>query len=216
MTKPDKSADLSKDPRDFTDLKRAAIASIGGLVLVFLLAVLAGYTDRTLEEQIPDTYDAIVIGTLVILIGLIAWAMWALWPSRRDDPEAPRVKRSRNIVYGLMGISVFLGLLLAVADGPGTSFFSGGPINPLTAGIAIFFWLGLMPIATWLWWSSIDEHEGEAYRDGAFVAGHAYLFIVPAWWLGTKAGWLPPQEPISIMLIISVIWSLVWLIRKYL
>jgi len=216
MTKPDLSAELPDEPRDFTDLKRAAIASLGGLALIFLLAVLGGYTVGTLEARTPDAYDVLVIGGLAIFIALIAWAMWRLWPSRGDDPEAPRVKRSRTIVYALMGTSVVCGVALGLADGPDASVFAGGPISPLAAGIAIFVWLGIMPIVTWLWWRSIDEHEGEAYRDGAFVAGHAYLFIAPAWWMATKAGWLPPQDPLFVFVIISIIWSLVWLIKKYL
>ena len=71
MTKPDQAIDETEDARDFTDIKRLILGSIGGFSLIFLVAVLVGYSAGTLENRIPDLYDFIVIGTILALIAAI-------------------------------------------------------------------------------------------------------------------------------------------------
>jgi hypothetical protein len=33
--------------------------------------------------------------------------------------------------------------------------------------------------------------------------------------MATRAGWLPPQEPMIVLLLFSIVWMLVWFIRRY-
>jgi hypothetical protein len=109
-----------------------------------------------------------------------------------------------------------LGLLLAIGTDGDLAVYSNGPINPLVALVAAVIFLVIVPIATWVWWKSIDEHEANAYRDGSMIAVHAYFFIVPAWWLAARTGYVPAQDPMVVLLIVSVIWGAVWFIRRYL
>lgn len=223
MTKPDQPTETppvnavedADEPRDFSDIKRIAIGTIGGFVLVFLLAFTGGYFAGVLESRTPDLYDITVFAVLVAMIAATAWGMWRLWPAAGALPEASSVKRSRTILYAMVFGGAVLGVVLAFVDGPNVATLGEGPINPVAAGIAIAVWLIVVPATTWMWLRSVDEHEAIAYHDGASVAVHAYLFIAPAWWLAAKAGWIEPQDPMIVFLAVCIIWSVVWFVKKY-
>ena len=215
MTKPDQAIDEAEDARDFTDIKRLILGSIGGFSLVFLVAVLVGYSTATLENRIPDLYDFIVIGTLLALIAAITWAMWRFWPKRPDEPEAQSVKSSRQLLYSAFGLGLILSIVMIIGTDSTAWIYGDRPVNPVAAGIALFGWLVLTPIGTWWWWRSVDEHEKDAYRDGAFITAHVYIFLCAGWWIATRAQWLPEQDPITIMLITCTVWIIVWLYKKY-
>ncbi|MFM7403277.1 MAG: hypothetical protein ACKO1N_04100, partial [Erythrobacter sp.] len=108
-----------------------------------------------------------------------------------------------------------LGFVIGTSEGGGSDFVSNSPIDPAIAAFIIGSLLVAGPILTWLWWQRIDEHEAGAYRDGGLIAVHAYLFVTPTWWIATCAGWLPPQEPMLVLLAVSAIWCLIWFIRRY-
>jgi hypothetical protein len=33
--------------------------------------------------------------------------------------------------------------------------------------------------------------------------------------MATRAGWLPPQDPMLVLLAVCLVWCLVWFIRRY-
>ena len=196
-------------------VRRVLIGIGGGLALVFLAGVLAGYLGVAVEQARLSLTGAVVLALIVGLITAVAYGMWRFWPRTAEEPVAPRVRSARNLLAVMVALGVPLGILLGIADsGPGL-IFSNGRVSPLIATSAIIIWIGAAPLLTLLWWRKIDEHEADAYRDGALVAAHAYLFIAPAWWMATRAGWLPPQDPMLMMLAIACIWSVVWVYRRY-
>lgn len=196
-------------------MRRALIAFVGGLTLVFLAGVLAGYLGVAAEHGYLSFTAAIVLALIVGLITLVGYAMWRFWPRTEDEPVAPRIRSARNLLALMVALGVPLGIMLGIADdGPGL-LFSDGPVSPVIAGTAIVIWAIAGPLLTWAWWGKIDEHEADAYRDGALVAAHGYMFIVPAWWMATRAGWLPPQEPMLVMLAVASLWSAIWFVRRY-
>jgi hypothetical protein len=105
--------------------------------------------------------------------------------------------------------------MLGMADDGARVVLGNGPVSPVLAAGLIAAWLIPGPLLTWLWWRQIDEHEAGAYREGAVVAIHAYVFLTPAWWIATRAGWLPPQEPMLVLFAVSLVWGLVWFVRRY-
>lgn len=215
MMKPDLD-DLNEGPTDGAILlKRVLIGLGGGIALIFLAGVIAGYASVVIEKGGPRPVDAAIIGAMVLTGAAIAYGMWRLWPDGVDEPVGPRVRSARRIFTAAVVVSIMLGLVLAIADGGSESFFSNEPVNPGVATLAIAVWIIIGPVFTWLWYQKIDEHEADAYRDSALVAVHAYIFIAPAWWIANRAGWLPPQDPMLVLLGVSLVWMIVWFRRRY-
>jgi hypothetical protein len=216
MTKPD-GDDFAMEPSPGTMmLRRAVICLVGGIVLTFVAGMIAGYASVVLEDGGPDLVDGAVIAGMVLLGAAVAFGMWRLWPRSVDDePLSPRVRSARRLFTLAIVVSMPLGFILGVSDAGTDSLLSNGPVSPALAAICIVLWLIVGPILTWLWWQKIDEHEADAYREGALVAAHAYIFISPMWWMAARAGWLPPLEPMLLLVVVAVLWCAVWFARRY-
>lgn len=215
MTKSD-FENLAEEPSEGAIiLRRALIGTGGGIVLIFIAGMIAGYTTGVIERGAPDLQDAGYLGAMVLAFGAIAYGMWRLWPEASDEPVAPRVRNARRILIASLALGAPLGFVLG-ASGEGMSeIVSNAPVSPLIAASVIAIWLVAGPIVTWLWWQQIDEHEAGAYRDGGLIAVHAYMFITPGWWMATRAGWLPAQDPMLVLIGVCLVWSLVWFVRRY-
>lgn len=213
------NTDFPGHPDDQTDrfafAKRALVGTLGTLALVFLLGGAAGFTKAVLDHGGPSTVDVVVLSVIVLLIMAVSWGLWRFLKKAKSGVEAPSVKRSRKLLYGAVGLGVVLGILLGVGSDDGSQAVFEGPIDPVIAWASIAVWLVAVPIGTWLWWKSVDEHEADAYRDGGLVALHAYIFIAPTWWMATRAGFAPPQDPMAVLLIVSAVWGGVWFARRY-
>lgn len=207
--------DFDNEPR--LALRKTLIAGIGGVVLLFLVAFLAGYVTAMIESgEVPAIIDFAIIGTSLVLIGGVAFGCVKFWPNTGPEPIGPSVKRSRDLMYAMIGLSLLAGMAFAVAEGPDEyTLFSNGPIGSTTAIVALIGWLIIFPIITFLWWQSINEHEASSYRDSSMFAAHAYLFIAPAWWMASRAGWVPDQDPMIVLIIITIIWCAAWIYRKF-
>jgi hypothetical protein len=218
MTEPDLIPDLNDlgdGPSDGAIiLKRAALGFGGGLVLVFLAGVIAGFSSAVIEHGGPGLGEGVILAAMLLTALLVAYGMWRFWPRGIDEPVAPRIRSARNILIGVSAIGLVTGFVAGVTGDGVENVFSNNPVTPELAGLAIALWLILFPV-TWLWWRKIDEHEADAYRDGALVAAHTYLLVTPAWWMATRAGWLPAQDPMAVMLAVSCLWSAVWFFRRY-
>lgn len=219
MTKPDLSPDVldTDHPSDGAVLlKRALLGIGGGFVLIFLVGMIAGYTGAVIEHGGPSLVDIAMLTGMLLAGVAIGYGIWRFWPRGSNEPEAPRVKGARMILLAAFILCLSLGIILGVKDDGAASIVSNGPINPAMAMLALVLWNFAMPVLTWLWWRKVDEHEAVAYRDGGLVAVHAYLFIAPTWWIASRAGWVPHQDPMIVLLIVSVVWCVVWFVRRYL
>jgi hypothetical protein len=216
MTKPDgaaRDADLS----DSAILMRRAIVGIGGgVLLLFLTGMMAGYLAAAMEQGPLVGIDFAILAAMLTAVTGTAVAMWRYWPRAGSEPEAARVKRARSIMIATAVLGGLFGVFLGVGSGGTEVIFSDGPVPPGMALIAIIIWLVMVPLLTWLWWRLVDEHEATAYRDGAFAAMHAYIFVAPAWWMAARAGWLPDQNPMAVMMAVCLVWTIVWFRKRYL
>lgn len=197
-------------------LKRALLGIGGGFTLIFITGMIAGYVSVVVEHGGPSLIDVAILSAMLLAAFAVGYGIWRLWPRRSDEPEAPRIKSARIILVAVCIVSAVIGIILAVEDEGASRFFSNDPINPTMGMLVLVLWLVAGPVLTWLWWRKVDEHEAGAYRDGALIAAHAYMFIVPAWWIASRAGWLPDQEPMNVLLIVSVVWLVFWFVRRYL
>lgn len=210
---------MTKDDTENTPssgVKRALAVSATIVLVTFMLGMVVGISRSVLEGgeiTFPIALVSIVVATLLALSIYLAWKVWP-----RADPktEAQSTIKSRNILLLLVGVGIVLGIVFGLAEGEETmALVSNGPLAPLWAGVILLVWLVLVPVLSWMWWKSVDEHEATAYRDGGFWAMHLYMFLVPAWWIAERAGWLPSQDPMIVFLIVCFFWCVIWFHKKY-
>lgn len=221
MTKPD--ANMPNAELDMTTPAKvpsmallAVLIAATFLTTVFGAGVVAGFTDAGGGDS-PKVLAAIY-AVWIAIVGGFALSAARVWLKRANGSKQPlsrSTRRSRSLMYVLVAFSAVIGMFLAYFAPEGTSLLSDGPIPAYPALILIMLWLVGGPIVTILWWRMTDEHDRASYVDGANIAGHAYLFITPGWWVATRAGLLPEQNPMVVLLIVAVIWSAVWFYRRY-
>ncbi len=149
--------------------------------------------------------------------------------TEKANPLTKKEKINRNIMLSCFAAGGLIGGTLATIGLPeitakGEGGFAAGlaaPFSdaPLPASIAIglvVFWLALMPIISVYWWrKAVDEQEAAAYREGAFYAANAYVFIAPSWWILWRGGILPEPSGTIIFLGFNLIWLSIWFWKKY-
>jgi hypothetical protein len=216
MTKPE-SPDHDDAPSGGLVLaKRALLSMLAGLALIFLAGVFAGYLSVAIEHSFPSLIDVVILGCTVGLMAVVVYGAWRFWPSISGEPVAQSTRKATRILYAMCGLGAIMGVALVVADdGSSAALFSNGPIGNLAATLTIFVWAVVVPALTWVWWQTVDEHEAGTYAESGLLAAHAYLIGAPTWWLATRAGWLPPQDPMIMWLAVATLWSIIWFYRKY-
>lgn len=196
--------------------KRAIIIGVGTIAFVFLLGVLTGFVSAALEQGAMSTTDILITALIAAAMAAIVFFGWRYWPQGDAGPIAPSERKSRNIYYASMALGVALGMFLVLTGGDESdAVFSNGPISSTAAIGAILVWLVVVPIGTLWWLRTTDEHEKAVYLDAGNITFHIYFILVPSWWMATRAGWLPEQDPMIIWVGVAVIWSFAWLYRKY-
>lgn len=89
---------------------------------------------------------------------------------------------------------------------------------PLPAWLAIavaLAWGVVLPILCWRWHQVIDEHERDAYREGA-VAGFYVMGVgAPVWWFLWRGGMAPAVDPLWLYVATIAVGGAVWAWRKY-
>lgn len=194
------------------------VAAVAGLGLVFALGIVSGVIAGSLERgSIKPTAIAFAIGATLV-IGLCGWLLLRVVPALYP-PASPRVARARRLVTWSAAIGGVIGILMVLASvasgNEPPDMFSNSPIHAWAAAVLIAVLLAVVPPLTWAWHRSIDEHEASAYRDGTLAGIYAYCAIAPTWWLGWRGGFLPePQEMITFLLV-TAMWGIVWLVRRY-
>lgn len=218
MTKPKSELlenDVKPDPANPNMRKGYSLILLAAalLAVVFGAGVVKGFTDAGVSDNLTLLLGIVAIWFTAVAV--LGWLAAKVWPNQPKEPVAPSTKRSNKLLYFGVGMGAVLGLMSGIVDNDGNLFFSNGPLQMFPALVAIAVWMIVIPIVTLMWWRGTDEHDRAGYADGANVAGHAYLFIAPGWWVATRAGLLPAQDPMIVLLIVASIWSAVYLYRKY-
>lgn len=137
-------------------------------------------------------------------------------PKSASTKANHRLLAISGVIGGVVGLALALSVLLAHR---GDARIGDAMINgPLPAWLAIavaLVWGVALPIISWRWERVVDEHEREAYRDGA-VAGFYTLSVGgPVWWLLARGGLLPPVDAVVLYGAVLVATAVVWLWRKH-
>ncbi|TRD09896.1 hypothetical protein FGU71_12870 [Erythrobacter insulae] len=197
-------------------LGRAVLLTLGAIAVLFLSGVLIGFAMAAIED---GNASVKVFGILAVIIALLAaslYGSWKVWIKDRPEMIAQSERKSRNLMFALAGVGVVIGVIFSVFEGPNSNaLFSNEPISGTLATAVLLFWLVFVPVLSWIWWKTVDEHEASVYRESASISLHVYVFIAPSWWLAARAGWVPEQDPMIVLAIVFIVWSIAWIYRKY-
>ncbi len=126
------------------------------------------------------------------------------------------------LAVALLGIPIGIGLVLIgvinIDARDLTQLFSFGMIGPVSASIATIALVATLGLAAFLYHRAIDDHEERAYLWGSQVAYYFVSLAIPAWWLLSRGGLVPPLDfaaAFSIVLISFVIQAAVWAWFKF-
>ena len=208
--------------------RRILWMTVCGFGMIMILAYIAGFLSAHMSEgggPLNIAGYAVLAAFMSVTLAL-AFAIWKLFRQmKRSGEKVPRrEKLNRNIIMASTGLGVVMGLATAAAgidtsadsQAPSFSAFLEGPI-PLTVVIPlVVFWGVIMPVVLWFWHTrAIDEQEAHAYKDGGYYAAYAFLMLTPLWWLLWRGGLLPEPNGFAIYMAFSLVWTIVWLWKKY-
>lgn len=133
-------------------------------------------------------------------------------PSERANH---RLLAISGAVGGIAGLSTALIVLQQPAG-------AAARPNPWTSPLPLWFavlmalvWGVVIPVISWRWHRVVDEHERQAYRDGAVASFYTVGLGVPVWWFLWRGGALPPVQFEWVYGAMLIVGSVVWLWRKY-
>ena len=186
--------------------------------LVFLIGVGSGYWNAASDHPLR----AVDYGIMALIGGFGLWLLAMLVRTVRimagGLADMPRRERfSTRFTVGSLMIGALLGMGYAFVDEarPALLVDSDGQWTPLAAITAALLWGVGGTIGTLFWLRRVDEHERDAYLDGANWAAHALLFAMPVWWMLWRAALVPPPDVMLCLIAASLLWFAVWLRRKY-
>lgn len=190
------------------------------LLAVMLAGAIAGFLGAHAEGGGgPLSTTATIAFAVILLLGL-ASLVQIYRDLRGLFGDMDKMPRAERVSVQFLAVSMILGMIGGAATvllQSGTEWLEPGnrSMPPALAISATVFLLTIGPWASWRWWRAIDEHERAAYVDGANAAGHFALFGGIAWWLLARAALVPDPDAMILVIVMSIIWSAVWLYRKF-
>jgi hypothetical protein len=192
-----------------------------GIGLIFMSGVFAGFLEARADDGNPSfSIKAIIVVTIMGAIS--AWCLFVAlrnaWAIKRGVDQMPRRERkSTKITIAALALGGVSGLGIGMAQSlaPHLLFTPEGLVQAPLAIIAVLLWGIAGPWLTHWWLGQTDEHERDAYVDGANWAAHAMIFGVPIWWALWKAGLAVEPAAIDCIILASFLWLGVWMRRKF-
>jgi len=143
--------------------------------------------------------------------------------SRKSDTRGPSERANHRLlvlsggVGGLIGLALATVSLLSMPHGRKLDDHAvwTSPLPLWFAIVMALLWGVVIPIISWRWHRVVDEHERQAYRDGAVASFYTVGLGVPVWWLLWRGGVLPPVQVDWVYGAMRTVGSIVWLWRKY-
>lgn len=204
----------SQVPASPSPFRRILATAGASLVAIFATGVATGALVATIEKGATSGRLAFLGGALLVA-AMFAYVAWKLYRAQADGPASPREKRSRNLFWACGALGGVLGLMLAIGEPETAAMFGDAPLSPAVAAAMLVAWLVGLPLLTWHWMRTVDEHEAEAYTFGGMAALYAYAFLTPAWWVAWRAGFVPEPQHMAIFLLTMAVWGAGHLWRRY-
>ena len=193
---------------------------VATVAAVFFSGAAAGLVGALGKEEQVKPIGWMIMG---VFAALTLAAFWFAWVSarryyRENGPLSPRARRATISALAAGGIGVVMGVWMSFAgDAPDQpSDVAAGPLpSGVAAALIAVIVLVIAPV-TWFWHRNIDEHEEQSYRTGALIALYFYSAATPIWWLGSRGGFLPAADGMTIYLATMAVWGLVWFRQRHL
>ena len=199
--------------------RKVLLGLLLGLVVLTALAFALGATVAVVDGA-PRQARAVAAALAGLAVaGAAGWGIYRLRPwSFGTEPMGPRTRQARLMVLLCVGLGMAIGIALSMGTwseaGP-AAVFSDAPLPPLLATVVLALWLIVVPAISWIWFRSVDEHEARSYNFGGLIALHVYYFALPAWWLAWRGGLLPEPQHGILFAIVTAVWCLAWIWRRY-
>ncbi|WP_347093858.1 hypothetical protein [Sphingomonas parapaucimobilis] len=133
-------------------------------------------------------------------------------PSERANH---RLLAISGAVGGIAGLSTALIVLQQPKDAVAPADPWSSPLPLWFAMLMALIWGVVIPVISWRWHRVVDEHERQAYRDGAVASFYTVGLGVPVWWFLWRGGALPPVQIEWVYGAMLGVGGIVWLWRKY-
>jgi hypothetical protein len=200
-------------------VKTVALSALLGVVIVLAIGAMSGAGLALLGGKADLTEGALVVAG-ALLLGLASlWGLVRLRPwAGTGEPVSPNTRKANNLLLLSGGLGGLLGAALSFgtisSDDP-FALFSNSPMSLAIVIPALAVWLLLVPLISWQWHRSVDEHEAGAYRFGGLAGLYLFAFLAPAWWLAARGGLVPAPDTMVIYLIVMAVWCVGWFWRRY-
>ena len=184
------------------------------LLCLFAAGMATGSAAALIEGSDNPARGLAICAAALLVAAASGWALWKLqlFP-RADAPLSPRTRKTRNVLLlsGAFGGLIGLGVVLSgIPTGDVDRLFSNGAVEMTLAIALIAAWVVFIPLITWMWERSIDEHERAANGKGALAGVYTYSVIAPAAWMAQRGGLVSEVDPMIIFLIVMAVWGIVW------
>ncbi len=203
---------------DMSPVKRAALVISGGIVTVFALGFVVGYTKAAVvggsfgwKALLAYTLAGALMlgGILMVRRGLTKFAL----------SKSPKMREYQLIVLGTCLLGAVLGGLMQLGAPAGSEtglniLSYNAPISPAVAAVM----LASLPLLAWLyyrWHKTADEHEQAAYNFGAVLGIYTYFFASIGWWVSWRGGLLPEPNGLAIFWAVIIVWTIGWIWHRF-
>lgn len=203
-----------------TDADRSSSlpALLRATVMLLLAGASVGFFASFLEQE-THSQRGWIVAAVMALIG--AGALFLLvrdfrrwWQATAAMPTQER-RASRILAVSIATGFVLGGATMLLGRADHELLPEAGSMSPVLAVVIAAAVLVIGPWTSRRWWLATDEHERMVYTEAAHIAASAVLYIGIGWWLLSRAALVPPPDAMALLLGMCVIWSFVWLQRKY-
>lgn len=196
---------------------------VGAIVVGLLGPMIIGFLSAHHDAGGPMSAAGMVVLAAMgagLVGGAAALFRWRGAAMAGSATKAPSERANHRLLGWAGALGGLIGLAMAIAamqnmgpdDSP--SMLTGAIPTWFAISIALL-WGVVMPVISWRWHQVIDEHERDAYRDGA-VAGYYVMAIgAPVWWFLWRGGLLPAVDAFWLFIAVIVASGAMWMWRKY-
>lgn len=180
----------------------AMLALLAMLVMagISMAAALGKYhAERNLPWEAWIWRVKVIFGANLLIAAGAIWGLLGLpWRSLKgpDEPRSPATRRTQMLfgLSGIVGVLAVVAVAIATRGDMRDAIWSNSQnLSAPIALIAIAIWLLSMALSWW-WYFSADEHERRANDVGFLAGGGLFIAVTPIWWIGSRAGLLPPPD----------------------
>lgn len=197
---------------------RLLLLGLAFLLTIFAMGVVIGVASRAIELGEVRQRGLLALAVAVPAGAAFAWLTWRLTSHWRRPGLSGYEQRHTRMLLTIVALGLPLGLLLGLASGPDISAVATGPIAPWMAILTAAVLAISMSVSLFLYHRTIDDHEQQAYFRANSLAFYFLVIAIPAAWLLSRGGLIPPlgAGPVMLILFASMLINFAaWAVLKF-